>query len=91
SETYREILYDMMDLDRTEEVLKRLREGSVKYKFIKTSVPSPFAHILLTFGEADVLSLKGKQKYLQYLHKMVIKKIGGGQKRKARAKRKVRD
>ncbi|MGC8647964.1 MAG: ATP-dependent helicase [Candidatus Micrarchaeia archaeon] len=76
SETYREILYDVMDISRAEEVLKRIREGTLKYSFIRTSSPSPFAHILLTFGEADVLSLKGKQEYLQYLHKMVLKKIG---------------
>ena len=76
SETYREILYDMMDISRTEEVLSRIRNGELRWSFIRTGVPSPFAHILLTFGEADVLSLKGKQKYLQYLHKMVLKKIG---------------
>ena len=75
SETYREILYDMMDIERTKEVIEGFRNGETEYQVIQTNAPSPFAHVLLTFGEADVLSLKGKQKYLQYLHKTVMKRI----------------
>ena len=90
SETYREILYDMMDIDRTKEVISRLRSGEIEHQVIQTNFPSPFAHVLLTFGEADVLSLKGKQKYLQYLHKTVMKKINGGSGRSSSAKGRIR-
>ena len=75
-ETYREILNDVMDLPRAEEVLGRIRKGSLKYKLIQTPFPSPFAHNLITFGHADVIMMKDRHKYLQELHKRVMKRIG---------------
>lgn len=75
-ETYREILNDVMDLPRAEEVLARIRKGDLKWKLIETQFPSPFAHNLMTFGQADVIMMKDRRKYLQELHKHVMKKIG---------------
>ena len=75
SETYREILNDVMDLPRTGEVLSRLKTGSMKYKFIKTPSPSPFAHTLITFGHADVILMKDRHNYLKQLHKLVLQRI----------------
>ena len=74
-ETYREILNDVMDLPRAEEVLGRIRKGNLQYKLIQTPFPSPFAHSLITFGHADVIMMKDRHKYLQELHKMVMKRI----------------
>lgn len=75
-ETYREILNDVMDLPRAEEVLGRIRKGDLKYKLISTPFPSPFAHNLITFGHADVIMMKDRHAYLQQLHKQVMKRIG---------------
>jgi len=75
SETYREILNDVMDLPRTKEVLDRLKAGGMKYKFIKTPSPSPFAHTLITFGHADVILMKDRYNYLKQLHKLVMQRI----------------
>jgi len=75
SETYREILNDVMDLPRTKEVLSRLKSGSMKYKFIKTPSPSPFAHNLITFGHADVILMKDRHDYLKQLHRLVMQRI----------------
>ncbi len=74
-ETYREILNDVMDLPRAEEVLSKIRKGEIKCKFIETPFPSPFAHSLITFGHADVIMMKDRRQYLQELHKMVMEKI----------------
>jgi ATP-dependent Lhr-like helicase len=74
-ETYREIFGDLMDINRANEVLSRLKDGKIKYQFISTDSPSPFAHSMLTFGHADVVMMKERQQYLKYLHKMVLKKI----------------
>ena len=60
-ETYREILNDVMDLPRAEEVLSKIRKGEIKYKLIETPFPSPFAHNLITFGHADVIMMKDRQ------------------------------
>lgn len=74
-EAYREILNDVMDLPRAEIILNRIRNGELKYKLIETQFPSPFAHNLMTFGHADVIMMKDRHKYLQELHKQVMKKI----------------
>ena len=76
-EAYREILNDVMDLPRAELTLSKLRKGEIKYKLIETPFPSPFAHNMITFGHADVILMKERHKYLQQLHKRVMKKIGG--------------
>jgi len=74
-ETYREIMNDMMDLPKAEEVLTKIRKGEIKYKLIKTPSPSPFSHTLMTFGQADVIMMKERHKYLQELHKLVMRRI----------------
>ncbi|MEM3280258.1 MAG: ATP-dependent helicase [Candidatus Micrarchaeaceae archaeon] len=75
NEAYREVLNDVMDLPRLREVLRGIANGPIKYKFIETPTPSPFAHSLITFGSADVVQMKGRVKYLQYLHRQVMRRI----------------
>ncbi len=74
-ETYREILNETMDLPRTNELISRLKSGEVKYRVIKTPIPSPFSHSMLTFGHADAILMKERHKHLQKLHKLVLKRI----------------
>lgn len=74
-ETYREILDDVMDLPRTKEVLGRLGKGETEYRIIDTPIPSPFSHIMLTFGEADIVMMKDRRKHLRELHRQVLKRI----------------
>ena len=77
-ETYREILNDVMDLPRAQNILEELRNKEIKIKHDKDRVPSPFSHNMITFGHADVVMMKERHKYLQRLHKMVMKKIREG-------------
>ncbi len=74
-EVYREIFNDVMDLPRAENILKDLKSGAMSYKFIETPFPSPFAHSMITFGHADVVLMKERNKYLQSLHKLVLERI----------------
>ncbi|MGC8680238.1 MAG: ATP-dependent helicase [Candidatus Micrarchaeia archaeon] len=74
-ETYREIMNDLMDLPKAEEVLSKIRKKEIICKLIKLQVPSPFSHTLLTFGQSDVIMIKDRHKYLQELHKLVMKRI----------------
>ncbi len=76
-ETYREILEDTMDMPRAESIMSDLNTGKIKLKLIRTPLPSPFSHTMLTFGSADVILMKERRKYLQKLHKMVMERIGG--------------
>ncbi len=75
-ETYREIFNETMDLPRTSALVSRLAKGDVKYKIIKTAVPSPFAHSMLTFGHADSIQMRERHAHLQKLHELVLKRIG---------------
>jgi ATP-dependent Lhr-like helicase len=76
-ETYREVMEDVMDVPRAKEVVERLSKGTLKYKFITTPTPSPFAHKTLTFGHADVIMMKNKHDYLKELNRLVLKRING--------------
>jgi ATP-dependent Lhr-like helicase len=74
-ETYREILEDVMDLPRTKELLDAFRKGSLRYEVFSTPLPSPFAHIMITFGEADIVMMKDRRKHLRELRNYVLAKI----------------
>lgn len=76
-EAYREILEDTMDLKRAEVILSEMNSNSIKVKLIRTQIPSPFSHMLMTFGSADVILMKERRKYLQKLHKLVMERIDG--------------
>lgn len=74
-ETYREIMEDVMDLPRAKEILKKINEGEIGYEIIETAVPSPFSHVMITFGEADVVLMKDRRKHLRELRKYVLAQI----------------
>jgi ATP-dependent Lhr-like helicase len=75
AETYREIFNDLMDLPRARMILDRIKEGKIKYKFIRTPSPSPFSHMMIAFGHADVIMMKERQQQLKYLHSLVMERI----------------
>ncbi len=75
-ETYREILEDVMDLPRTMEIVRQIGSGKIKYLFVETKSPSPFAHNILTFGHSDVALMKDRNDYLRYLHGLVMGRLG---------------
>ncbi|MEM3202520.1 MAG: ATP-dependent helicase [Candidatus Micrarchaeaceae archaeon] len=74
-ETYREIFNDMMDLPRAQEIVLKIRKKEISYNIIETKTPSPFSHKIITFGNADVIMMESKRKYLQKLHKKVMDEI----------------
>ncbi len=75
-ETYREIMEDVMDLPRAREIMSRIDKGEIGYEIIETPFPSPFSHVMVTFGEADVVMMKDRRRHLRELHKHVMLQIG---------------
>ncbi len=75
AETYREIFNDVMDLPRANQVISGLSTGEIEYKFIRTPSPSPFSHLMVTLGHADVVAMRERQMHLQYLHRQVMSRI----------------
>ncbi|MCD6468689.1 MAG: ATP-dependent helicase [Thermoplasmata archaeon] len=74
-ETYREILEDLMDVEKAEKVLKGLKEGKIVYDAIETGSPSPFAHGLVLLGEADVVLMRDRRERLMELHERIMREI----------------
>lgn len=75
-EAYREILNDVMDLNRTKKIISMIKERKIKYEFIETKLASPFSHGLIVLGEADIITMKDRKKRLLELYENIIKRIG---------------
>jgi ATP-dependent Lhr-like helicase len=74
-ETYREILEDVFDIENALKVISWIKNGKVKINYIKTNLPSPFAHNLIILGEADVVLMEDRKKALLELHEAIMKSI----------------
>ncbi|MGC8479794.1 MAG: ATP-dependent helicase [Candidatus Micrarchaeia archaeon] len=74
-ETYREIFEDLMDLPRAKSIINDIKDKKISYKIIKTDIPSPFSHMMITMGEADVILMKDRRRHLRELRNQVLKKI----------------
>jgi ATP-dependent Lhr-like helicase len=74
-ETYREILEDVFDIENALKVISWIKNGKVKINYIKTNLPSPFAHNLIILGEADIVLMEDRKKALLELHEAIMKSI----------------
>ena len=77
-ETYREIFEDLMDLPRAKHIISEIKSKNIQLKIIKTTVPSPFSHMLITLGEADTILMKDRRRHLRELRNQVLSKIKKG-------------
>ncbi len=75
-EAKREVLEDLMDIQNTELILKRIENDEIKIKEINTTLPSPFAFNLVLQGYLDILKFEDKIKFLRNMHTLVLAKIG---------------
>jgi ATP-dependent Lhr-like helicase len=76
AETYREILEDVLDIERAKLVVSWIKEGKVRVIKTSTEVPSPFAHNLIVLGEADIILMEDRKRRLLELYNAVMQKIG---------------
>ena len=75
-EARREVLEDLMDIEKAEMVCKWLNDGQVKIEKVQTSLPSPFAMNLVLQGYSDLLKMEDKIEFLKRMHKEIVKEIG---------------
>lgn len=73
-ETYREILEDIMDIEKTQNIISNMKKGHITWEKTHTPIPSPFAHNLIVLGEADVVLMKDRRQRLIELHEAVIRR-----------------
>ncbi len=76
-ETYREVMEDLMDVSRAEEVLRDIERGRRRFIAYRSDLPSPFSHMLIVAGYSDVVLMEDRKEILEALHDMVMKRIGG--------------
>jgi len=74
-EAKREVLEDLMDIKNTEQVLKWVEDGKLKFKIKDTLLPSPFALSLLLQGHVDLIRIEDKQAFLKRMHELYTREI----------------
>jgi ATP-dependent helicase Lhr and Lhr-like helicase len=74
-EAKREVLEDLMDIDRTKIVLNLIHSGKVKLSYNNVKIPSPFSLNLLLQGHLDLMRIEDKQDFLQRMHKVYLSEI----------------
>ena len=75
-EAKREVLEDLMDIEKTKVVLDWVNEKKIKIKFKETKFPSPFALNLMLQGHTDLIRIEDKQAFLKRMHNLHLKAIG---------------
>jgi len=75
-EAKREVLEDLMDIERAKIVLEWIESGKIKIVYNSVKIPSPFSLNLILQGYSDLMRIEDKQEFLQRMHKFYIEKIG---------------
>ncbi len=74
-EARREVLEDLMDIDNTIQILKKIEDGKIKIKEINTKIPSPFAFNILMQGRMDMLRMEDRVEFLRKMHALILEEI----------------
>lgn len=78
TETYDEILTEVMDIEHAREVLRSIQKGERRVEFIPFSgVPSPFAHNVVLVGVSDIVLMEDRSMLLRELHRKVLERVLG--------------
>ncbi|MCU0851913.1 MAG: ATP-dependent helicase [Thermoplasmata archaeon] len=78
SETYVEILTEVMDLEHAQEVLASIESGARQVEYLPFSgVPSPFAHNVILVGVSDIVLMEDRSMLLRELHRKVLARVLG--------------
>ena len=74
-EAYSEVMYGVMDVMRTCNVIDALANKTIKCIAIKTTSPSPFSHEMITLGHLEMGVGNDIRMHKKRLHDMVMDKI----------------
>jgi len=74
-EAKREVLEDLMDIEKAKLVLDWIHSGKVKLNYNNVKIPSPFSLNLLLQGHLDLMRIEDKQDFLQRMHKVYLQEI----------------
>ena len=74
-EAKREVLEDLMDIEKAKLVLDWISTGKVKLSYNHVKIPSPFSLNLILQGHLDLMKIEDKQDFLQRMHKVYMQEI----------------
>ncbi|MGY4884475.1 MAG: ATP-dependent helicase [Nanobdellota archaeon] len=74
-EAKREVLEDLMDIEKAKLVLDWITEKKVKLSYNNVKIPSPFSLNLILQGHLDLMKIEDKQDFLQRMHKVYMQEI----------------
>jgi ATP-dependent helicase Lhr and Lhr-like helicase len=74
-EAKREVLEDLMDIEKAKLVLEWIQSGKVKLSYNNVKIPSPFSLNLILQGHLDLMKIEDKQDFLQRMHKVYLQEI----------------
>lgn len=74
-EAKREVLEDLMDIEKAKLVLDWIHSGKVKLNYNSVKIPSPFSLNLILQGHLDLMKVEDKQDFLQRMHKVYLQEI----------------
>jgi ATP-dependent Lhr-like helicase len=78
TETFKEILDEVMDLGHAREVIASIESGERSVEYLPfSSVPSPFAHNIVLIGVSDIVLMEDKSLLLRNLHRRVVERVLG--------------
>jgi ATP-dependent Lhr-like helicase len=67
-EARREVLEDLMDIENTEKVLKRINNNEIKIVRKDTKVISPFAINIILQSHADIIRMEDKIEFIKRVY-----------------------
>ncbi len=74
-EAKREVLEDLMDIERTKELLDKIKNKEINISYHTVKIPSPFSLNLILQGHLDLMKIEDKQDFLQRMHKVYMDEI----------------
>ena len=74
-EARREVFEDLMDVGSAEQVLKWIENGTVKVKFVRNPIVSPFGLGLMMQGRSDLIKMEDRANFLKRMHELQMKII----------------
>ena len=74
-ETRNEILHQLMDLTRCEELMQLIETGSIEVREVESGSPSPFALNLFAQGHMNSQRVGEKSEFIRQLHEKIQLKL----------------
>jgi ATP-dependent Lhr-like helicase len=74
-EAYREIIEDKLEIAHIQQIVKAIKDGSMKVEVVEVETPSPMSFGIASLSASDVVLAEDKTSLLKEFHRRVMEKI----------------